>query len=111
MRSLLAGGGRLAESPPFESHVSFSVSIDRSSDWDRVEAKLGFYVHLTVYLLVGVLLVALDLSASPGLTWAQWPLLGWGTGVLFHALGVFVFRGPSAFTERMIENEMRRAPQ
>jgi len=77
---------------------------------ERVEAKLGFYIHLAVYVIVGVLLVALDVSTSPGYTWAQWPLMGWGIGLLFHALGVFVFRGRSAFTERMIEKELGRDP-
>lgn len=75
---------------------------------ERVEAKQGFYVHLAVYVIVGVLLVAIDLSMTPEYTWVQWPLVGWGIGVLFHALGVFVFRGRSALTERMIEKELGR---
>ncbi len=73
---------------------------------ERVEAKLGFYTHLAVYIIVGGLLVAIDIRTSPGYTWAQWPLMGWGIGVLFHALYVFVFRSRSAFTERMIEEEI-----
>lgn len=77
----------------------------------RVEAKLGLYIHLAVYVIVGVLLVAIDVSTSPGYAWAQWPLMGWGIGLLFHALSVFTVRGRSAFTERMIENEMGRNPR
>lgn len=76
----------------------------------RVEAKIGFFIHLAVYAIVGVLLVAIDFSTSPGITWAHWPILGWGVGVLFHALGVFVFRGESRFKERMIERELGRSP-
>lgn len=74
----------------------------------RAEAKLGFYIHLTVYVIVGVLLVAINLSMSSGYIWAMWPLMGWGIGLLFHALGVFVFYGRSAVTEQMIERELGR---
>lgn len=77
---------------------------------ERVEAKLGFYIHLAVYVIVGVLLVVIDVSTSPKDTWAQWPLMGWGVGVLFHALGVFAFKGRSGLTERMIEKELGRDP-
>ena len=77
---------------------------------ERVEARLGFYTHLAVYIIVGALLVAIDISTSPA-TWVQWPLMGWGIGVLFHALNVFVFRGRSAFTERMIEKELGKDPR
>lgn len=77
---------------------------------ERAEAKQGFYVHLTIYAIVGALLVAIDVSASSGSSWAQWPLMGWGIGLLFHALSVFAFRGRSALTERMIERELERGP-
>ncbi|MDP3309498.1 MAG: 2TM domain-containing protein, partial [Polaromonas sp.] len=44
----------------------------------RADAKLGWYIHATVYLLVNLLLVAL--SVSSGRHWAIFPLLGWGLG-------------------------------
>jgi len=73
----------------------------------RVAAKLGFYVHLSIYIAVSILLVIVNLSASPEYLWVRWPILGWGTGLLFHALGVFVFSGRSMITERMIEKEIK----
>ncbi len=74
----------------------------------RAEAKLGFYVHLSVYIVVCTLLVVINLFTSPDQMWAIWPLMGWGIGLLFHALSVFVFHGPSGVTERMIEREFMR---
>jgi len=75
----------------------------------RVEARYGFYIHLSVYLAVNLLLVIINLSSSSEGFWFQYPLLGWGIGVVFHALSVFVFAGRgSLISEDMIEKEMNR---
>ena len=42
----------------------------------RVDQKLGFYIHLAIYILVNGLLIAIDLMTSPGTYWFIWPLLG-----------------------------------
>jgi len=74
----------------------------------RVEAKLGFYIHLGAYILVNGIMVAVNLLTSPGEYWFIWPLLGWGVGVLFHGLSVFVFGDGLAIRKKMIDAEMRR---
>jgi len=74
----------------------------------RVEAKLGFYIHLAVFVGVNILLIIINLSTSPQYLWFKWPLIGWSVGVFFHALGVFVFSGGSAIKEQMIEKEMKK---
>ena len=56
----------------------------------QVEMMTGFYVHLAVYVLVNAMLVAINWFTSPQDWWAQWALLGWGVGVLGHALLVFM---------------------
>ena len=75
----------------------------------RVEAKIGFYIHLAVYVGVNLLLLVINLTSSPQYLWFKWPLFGWGIGIFFHGLSVFVFRGRfKAIKERMIEEEMKR---
>jgi hypothetical protein len=55
---------------------------------EDVAAIKGFYIHLLVYALVIALLFVINiLTSSPW--WVQWPLLGWGIGVLAHGLAVF----------------------
>jgi hypothetical protein len=72
----------------------------------RVEAKIGFYMHLAVYFGVNLLLLIINLLASPHYLWFKWPLMGWGIGLFFHGLGVFAsFRGDS-IKKQMIEKEM-----
>lgn len=75
----------------------------------RAEAKYGFYVHLGVFFGVNLLLAIINLSnVSDGL-WFVYPLMGWGIGLLFHAVGVFLFEGNrETVTEKMIEREMNR---
>ncbi|MBI1313751.1 hypothetical protein GC176_20865 [bacterium] len=73
----------------------------------RVEQKLGFYIHLAVFVLVNALLTAIDLTSTPDELWFYWPLGGWGIGLVLHAVKVFS-SGPSALKQRMIEHEMAR---
>ena len=74
----------------------------------RVEAKIGFFSHLAVYIVVNALLIVINVSVSTEYLWFKWPLIGWGVGIVFHALGVFVFAGGSAIKEQWIEKEMNR---
>lgn len=74
----------------------------------RAEAKLRFYIHLSIYVIVMTLLAVINLSTSTQHIWFQWPLLGWGIGVFFHAMAVFVLPGKSSVTERMIERELKK---
>jgi fatty acid desaturase len=54
----------------------------------RVAALKGFYIHLLVFALVLAGLTIIN-AASGGPWWVLWVLLGWGIGVLAHALTVF----------------------
>lgn len=73
-----------------------------------VEAKFGFYMHLGIYIAVSIVLVIVNLSTSTEYLWFKWPLMGWGIGVLFHALGVFVFSDKNGVVDQMIDREMRK---
>lgn len=74
----------------------------------RVEARLGFYQHATIYLAVNALLVFLNLTRNPDHLWFQWPLLGWGIGVVSHGISVFAAPWGTARKERMIQREMEK---
>jgi hypothetical protein len=56
----------------------------------QVEAITGFYIHLVVFVLVMALLVVINwMTVADTGWWVQWPFLGWGLGVVLHALAVF----------------------
>ncbi len=75
----------------------------------RVEEKKGFFIHLAIYICVNILLVIIwAFPAGGGYPWFFWPLGGWGIGILFDFLRVFVFSRPSNWERREIEKEVER---
>jgi hypothetical protein len=77
----------------------------------HVQAIKGFYVHATVFVLVNIGLFVINLLTGGG-WWFYWPLLGWGIGLVAHAVGVFGFggRGPwgQGWEERKVREMMDR---
>ena len=69
--------------------------------------KVGLYIHATVYVAVNVLLITINLSTAPGHLWFQWPLLGWGIGLLAHAAAAFSLTGQRR-EWRAIRRQLRR---
>ena len=75
----------------------------------RVEEKKGFFIHLAVYIIINTLLVFIWLMTGAGFPpWFIYPLLGWGIGLLFHFLGVFVFSRRTGWERKAIEKEVER---
>ena len=58
----------------------------------RQVARLkGFYVHATIFVIVLAGLLALNLWQGQTY-WVQWVFLGWGIGLIGHAIAVFGHR-------------------
>jgi hypothetical protein len=89
----------------------------------KIKAQKEFYKHLTIYVVMSVFFFLLNASTSFGHWWFQWPVLGWGMGVVFHYFDVFGFPGagdiPQEWEEgtgrrkrdRMDRGEIKRIPQ
>lgn len=54
----------------------------------RVAEIEAFYIHLLSYVLVVALLTAINVQSGDE-WWVQWVVLGWGIGVVAHALALF----------------------
>ena len=72
----------------------------------RASAKLGWYIHASVYIAVNVLLAVL--SAMSGRHWAMFPAIGWGIGLAVHGAVVFLLAGGAGLHERLIQRERNR---
>ena len=72
----------------------------------RADAKIGFRIHLLVYLVVNTGLFAINMMTSRNYMWFAWPLFGWGIGLLAHGLAVYGGQGDGR--ERMIEAELEK---
>ena len=76
----------------------------------RVKAKGDFYKHLVVYVVVNIMLVIIwAFPAGRGYPWFWWVIGGWGIGVLFNFLDVFVWqrRGDKGAIEKEAEKIRR----
>lgn len=72
----------------------------------RAAAKLGWYVHACVYVLVNLMLTVI--ASHSDRPWSIYPILGWGVGLVMHGVSVFVLGTGSGFRERLIERERER---
>jgi fatty acid desaturase len=73
----------------------------------RVNQKMGFYIHATVYLLVNLGLALINF-ASGGTSWHLWPLAGWGLGLAIHGFVTFASLNGDNLRERMLDDEVER---
>jgi 2TM domain-containing protein len=73
----------------------------------RVQARTGFLTHVAMYAVMNLGLVAIWLSTGRGYPWFVWPALGWGIGILAHAITLAVGPGSNA-ERRAIDREVRR---
>lgn len=58
----------------------------------RLVAEKGFYVHLATYAIVIGFLFLIN-AATGTKWWFYWPALGWGIGILVHAVATFGIGG------------------
>jgi len=82
-----------------------SADLDRLAR-KRAGAKMGWYIHASVYIIVNLLLAAL--SAMSDRHWAVFPALGWGIGLAIHGAVVFLATGGGGLHERLVQQERER---
>jgi hypothetical protein len=93
---------------------ALAASAERSADDSSLEAtarrrasaRMGWYVHAMVYLAVNTVLMLI--AFGTGRSWALFPALGWGLGLLLHGLGVWLSLGGSGLQQRLIDQERAR---
>ena len=74
----------------------------------RAGAKLGWYMHATVYVLVNLFIFAISEYGFGTRRWSVYPLLGWGLGLVLHGASVFLIGKGSGVRERMVQKERER---
>lgn len=69
--------------------------MTQQSNWNapaHIDPKKGFRIHLLVFLLVVPALWLTWYLTDRTYPWPLWSTPAWAIGVLFHYLGVFVFK-------------------
>jgi hypothetical protein len=74
----------------------------------RAGAKLGWYAHAVLYVVVNLVLFAISEYGLGHRRWSPMPVLGWGLGLFLHGISVFVLGTGSGLRERMVQRERER---
>lgn len=74
----------------------------------RAGAKLGWYTHAAVYVLVNLVLLGLSANGLGARPWSVFPLLGWGLGLTLHGLSVFLIGAGGGLREHLVQQERER---
>lgn len=93
-----------------EMNENSSVSIEEEQAMKYVQKLKGFYTHLITYILVIAGLFLINIISDTDYIWAIWPALGWGIGIVSHAVGTFnILRlfGPE-WEKRQVEKRLGR---
>ncbi|MCM5678162.1 2TM domain-containing protein [Schlegelella sp. S2-27] len=73
----------------------------------RVWRKIGFLIHLLIFLLVNAGLWLIN-ELHGGYRWSVWPLAGWGLGLGIHGLVTFLSLAGDGWVQRMVNEEAQR---
>ena len=74
----------------------------------RAGAKMGWYVHATVFIVVNLGMFAASYFGLTRRPWSMAPVLGWGAGLILHGVSVFLLANGSTFRERLLQRERER---
>ena len=74
----------------------------------RAGAKLGWYAHAALYLVINLAVPALSKYGFGSRPWSAFPLPGWGLGLALHGISVFVLGTGSGLRERMVRREREK---
>jgi hypothetical protein len=74
----------------------------------RAGAKIGWYIHAAVFVLVNLGIFAVSEYALGHRPWSIKPFLGWGLGLALHGISVFWLGKGSDFRERLVQKERER---
>ncbi len=74
----------------------------------RAGAKLGWFVHASVFVLVNLFVFSMSQYAFGTRAWSVKPLLGWGLGLALHGISVWFLGSGGGLRERMVQKERER---
>ena len=83
------------------------VSAQEALAMKQVDDLRGFYIHATIYLVTCAAITVVLWAMSPENLWTVlFVWLGWGAGLLIHAVGTFLLDG--SWEKRQVERRLGR---
>jgi hypothetical protein len=82
------------------SQKSSKISYEQAKK--QVVKTRNFYINFTIYILVNLLLLGIDILPDGRWNWSFWVIFGWGIGLVFEAFAVY---GPTSDLYKKWEEE------
>jgi hypothetical protein len=76
----------------------------------RVGRKIGFFIHLLVFVLANAALYAMN-SVTGEPRWSHFPLFGWGLGLVIHGIVTFMALQGEGVRRGMLAREIEQLRQ
>jgi hypothetical protein len=74
----------------------------------RAGAKLGWFIHAAVFVIVNLVVFSLSQYGFGRRPWSLAPFLGWGLGLALHGVSVWLLGAGGSLRERMVDKERER---
>ena len=78
-----------ASTTDIHDKVAIQVTMEEQRAMEYVQGLKAFYGHLATYLIVNIVLFAVNWFITPGYLWVLWVMMGWGIGLASHAVATF----------------------
>ena len=96
----------MADKKPYDTPLS-AEDIEQLAR-KRAGAKLGWFFHAEVFVLVNLFVFFMSQYGSSGRSWSIKPFLGWGLGLALHGASVWLLGAGGSVRERMVDKERER---
>ncbi len=83
----------------------FAMAAFREREARQILKRRAFYLHLSIYVAVQLMLIAIWALAGGGFPWFLFPLMGWGIGVVAHGATAFLLAHPD---DIVLQREQKR---
>ena len=83
----------------------FAQAAFREREARQILKRRTFYLHLSIYIAVNLMLIVIWALAGGGFPWFLFVLMGWGIGIVAHGASAFLLSHPD---DIVLEREQRR---
>ncbi|OBX05977.1 hypothetical protein QV06_00010 [Gallibacterium genomosp. 3] len=78
------------QQPPVEDEVHSMITPEIKTALKKVRRIRDFYIQLSIYVVINLLLFLINLIVTPDYWWVIWVIVGWGIGILIKAFRIWV---------------------
>jgi hypothetical protein len=83
----------------------FALAAFREREARQILKRRTFYLHLSIYVAVQLMIIIIWALAGGGFPWFLFPLMGWGIGIVAHGATAFLMAHPD---DIVLKREQRR---